>query len=175
MDSALTTGFRRKVLIVGSTGTGKSSLVARSVGLPFPATHVATLGWDIFPKSVSVSGEKFELALRCTGGRERLRPLIAREYEGVSCVIMVYSCTDESTLRDLRYWHNEVLRGVSGASAVLVANKSDLADDIKVTEAEGQKQAARWGVPFFYISARKSTDAEIEKLFEAAVLDSKDL
>eukprot|EP00162_Nutomonas_longa_P018662 comp26974_c0_seq1/m.62495 comp26974_c0_seq1/g.62495 ORF comp26974_c0_seq1/g.62495 comp26974_c0_seq1/m.62495 type:complete len:167 (-) comp26974_c0_seq1:53-553(-) len=162
-----------KVLVVGATGVGKSALVSRALGGGFPANHIATMGWDIYTKHITVNNEKHELQLWDTGGRERLRVLIAQEYTSdVTGMVLVYSCVDENSMRELRFWNNEIVRAMPTISTVLVSNKSDLADEIKITELDGKNQADRWGMAFFHVSAARDNDRVIEEIFEKLVANA---
>ena len=160
--SAQTSSF--KVAVVGAPRVGKTTLARRAVGDSSTLSggggggggeYVATGTWELFHKQVQLqeTQERAELQLFAFGGRERMRPLIIQEYCDADAFLLVYDVTDESSFRELRYWHNEVRRLAPDVLAILVGNKVDLADQQKIAEEDGQKQATRWAMQHVSTSA----------------------
>ncbi|KAF8789284.1 Ras-related protein Rab-18 like protein [Argiope bruennichi] len=94
-DSVLTT---LKILIIGESDVGKSSLLLRFTDDVFDPGLAATIGVDFKVKTVSVDGNKAKLAIWDTAGSERFRTLTPSYYRGAQGAILVISRSRTSHL-----------------------------------------------------------------------------
>ncbi|XP_055400010.1 ras-related protein Rab-18 isoform X1 [Bubalus kerabau] len=78
-----------KILIIGESGVGKSSLLLRFTDDTFDPELAATIGVDFKVKTISVDGNKAKLAIWDTAGQERFRTLTPSYYRGAQGVILV--------------------------------------------------------------------------------------
>lgn len=84
-DDILTT---LKILIIGESGVGKSSLLLRFTDDTFDAEIGATIGVDFKVKTLAVDGNRAKLAIWDTAGQERFRTLTPSYYRGAQGVIL---------------------------------------------------------------------------------------
>jgi len=80
-----------KVILLGDSGVGKSSLINRYVNEKFSENNMQTIGVDLFTKIADVEGSKVTLQIWDTGGQERFRALRTPFYRGADCAVLVYS------------------------------------------------------------------------------------
>ncbi|CAE6495032.1 unnamed protein product [Rhizoctonia solani] len=92
-----------KVVIMGSAGVGKTSLVTRYVEGRFGQTTTTT-GAFFYSKKVIVDGTKVRLQIWDTAGQERFRSMAPMYYRGASAAILVYDITSPSSFEDVRLW-----------------------------------------------------------------------
>eukprot|EP01105_Mastigella_eilhardi_P021887 TRINITY_DN5338_c0_g1_i1.p2 TRINITY_DN5338_c0_g1~~TRINITY_DN5338_c0_g1_i1.p2 ORF type:complete len:194 (-),score=71.16 TRINITY_DN5338_c0_g1_i1:39-620(-) len=160
-----------KLVMLGSGGGGKSSLTMQFVQNIFLTKYDPTIE-DCYRKQVEVEGAQHVLEIMDTAGQESftaMRDLYIRNGHGFA---LVYSIISRGTFNDLAETHEQVLRvkeswcGLTDVPIVLLANKSDLADQRVVTTAEGQELAAQWGATFLETSAkqRHNVDAAFDAL-----------
>ncbi|XP_016300785.1 ras-related protein Rab-18-B-like [Sinocyclocheilus anshuiensis] len=71
-----------KILIIGESGVGKSSLLLRFTDDTFDPEIGATIGVDFKVKTLAVDGNKAKLAIWDTAGQERFRTLTPSYYRG---------------------------------------------------------------------------------------------
>ncbi|XP_069007422.1 ras-related protein Rab-18a isoform X1 [Embiotoca jacksoni] len=123
-DDVLTT---LKLLIIGESGVGKSSLLLRFTDDTFDPEQSATIGVDFKVKTISVDGNKAKLAIWDTAGQERFRTLTPSYYRGAQGVILVYDVTRRETFTKLDNWLNELETYCTRNDLVkmLVGNKID--------------------------------------------------
>uniref|UniRef100_A0A8D2ZN25 RAB18A, member RAS oncogene family n=1 Tax=Scophthalmus maximus TaxID=52904 RepID=A0A8D2ZN25_SCOMX len=123
-DDTLTT---LKILIIGESGVGKSSLLLRFTDDTFDPEQAATIGVDFKVKTISVDGNKAKLAIWDTAGQERFRTLTPSYYRGAQGVILVYDVTRRETFAKLDNWLNELETYCTRNDLVkmLVGNKID--------------------------------------------------
>ncbi|CAL1268342.1 unnamed protein product [Larinioides sclopetarius] len=104
-DAAPTRVF--KVVFVGDSGTGKTSILQRFCTDSFKATFSATIGVDFQVKTIEVDGERIALQLWDTAGQERFRSMTHQYFRKADGIIIVYDVTSETTFRNVRNWmHN---------------------------------------------------------------------
>jgi len=164
-DDVLTT---LKILIIGDSGVGKSSLLLRFTDDKFDPEQSATIGVDFKVKSLTVEGNTVKLAIWDTAGQERFRTLTPSYYRGAQGVIFVYDCTRRDSFTHLSNWLNEVdtYSTKSGIIKMLVGNKIDK-EDRAVTRDEGLKFARKQSMLFIEASAK--TKDGVEYAFEELV------
>ncbi|XP_017360444.1 ras-related protein Rab-18-like isoform X2 [Cebus imitator] len=97
-----------KILIIGESGVGKSSLLSRFTDDTFDPELAATIGVDFRVKTISEDGNKAKLAIWDTAGQERFRALTPSYYRGAQGVILVYDVTRRDTFVKLDNWLNEL-------------------------------------------------------------------
>uniref|UniRef100_A0A8C1EK25 RAB18B, member RAS oncogene family n=1 Tax=Cyprinus carpio carpio TaxID=630221 RepID=A0A8C1EK25_CYPCA len=123
-DDVLTT---LKILIIGESGVGKSSLLLRFTDDTFDPELAATIGVDFKVKTVAIDGNRAKLAIWDTAGQERFRTLTPSYYRGAQGVILVYDVTKRDTFTKLENWLNELETYCTRNDLVkmLVGNKID--------------------------------------------------
>uniref|UniRef100_A0A3B1K4H6 small monomeric GTPase n=1 Tax=Astyanax mexicanus TaxID=7994 RepID=A0A3B1K4H6_ASTMX len=123
-DDVLTT---LKILIIGESGVGKSSLLLRFTDDTFDPELAATIGVDFKVKTIAIDGNRAKLAIWDTAGQERFRTLTPSYYRGAQGVILVYDVTKRDTFTKLENWLNELETYCTRNDLVkmLVGNKID--------------------------------------------------
>ncbi|XP_040026672.1 ras-related protein Rab-18-B [Gasterosteus aculeatus] len=164
-DDVLTT---LKLLIIGESGVGKSSLLLRFTEDTFDPEQPATIGVDFKVKTLSIDGNKAKLAIWDTAGQERFRTLTPSYYRGAQGVILVYDVTKRETFTKLENWLNELETYTTRNDLVkmLVGNKIDR-DDHEVDRNEGLKFARKHSMLFIEASAK--TKDGVQCAFEELV------
>lgn len=117
---------RRKLVIVGSGGTGKTSLLMVYARGAFPSEYVPTV-FENYVTEVAVDKRIVDLALWDTAGQEdydRLRPL---SYPESDVIVLCYAVNDRASLEQIgSKWAPEVDHFCRGVPKILVALKTDL-------------------------------------------------
>jgi Ras-related protein Rab-18 len=99
-----------KLLLIGDSGTGKSSLLLRFTDDTWiaPEEVSATIGVDFKVKVVDVDGKRFKLTIWDTAGQERFRTLTSSYYRGAQGVILVYDVSNRASFEHLQLWFTEL-------------------------------------------------------------------
>ena len=156
---------RVKVLTLGSCQTGKSCLVKRYCERRFVPKYLPTIGIDYGVTRLSVDGVDARVHIFDTSGRRLFAEVRAEFYAGMTAVLLVYAVTDRASFEALDDWVRE-LSADGGAPLpllVVAANKTDLAPR-DVSQEEGERWAARLGVPHCQVSA--CSGAGVQQLFD---------
>uniref|UniRef100_A0A1I7RIE2 Ras-related protein Rab-18 n=1 Tax=Bursaphelenchus xylophilus TaxID=6326 RepID=A0A1I7RIE2_BURXY len=138
MSSQTETLTTLKILIVGESGVGKSSLMLRFVDDTFDPELSATIGVDFRVTTMNIDGNNVKLAIWDTAGQERFRTLTPSYYRGGQGIICVYDVTNRTTFDRLENWVLEVdtYSTKSDAIKMLVGNKID-SQNREVSTEEG--------------------------------------
>lgn len=158
-----------KIVILGHSGVGKTSMVNRYVRGQFLTSTTATIGAAFMKKTLLVDDWRVVLQIWDTAGQERFRSMAPMYYRGAHAAILVFDATDRESFDKVGSWVDELQSHANTELVlVLVANKSDLVDssspsDSVVTFKEGSAFANSINAPFFQTSAK--TGKGIEDLF----------
>ena len=146
-----------KILLVGDTGVGKSSILLRFTDGTFDENQQSTIGVDFKTKHLHVGGKQVKLTIWDTAGQERFRTLTSAYYRGAQGIALVYDVARRDTFDALTQWLKEVEvytpGGGKGVVKLLVGNKIDKTDRA-VSFAEGDSWAREKGMLFIECSAR---------------------
>jgi Ras-related protein Rab-1A len=94
-----------KIIIAGSQGVGKSSLLLRYVDNTFSSNLLSTIGVDFKFKSITINGEKVKLQVWDTAGSEAFKSIVSAYYRGADAVVLVFDNSDKSSFEQLKsFW-----------------------------------------------------------------------
>jgi len=164
-DDILTT---LKLLIIGESGVGKSSLLLRFTEDNFDPEQTLTIGVDFKTKRLTIDGNTVKLAIWDTAGQERFRTLTPSYYRDAQGAILVYDVSNYSTFTKLETWLNELETYSTKSNIVkmVVGNKIDM-DNREVSREEGMHFARRHQTLFIEASAK--TKDGVQGAFEELV------
>merc|ERR1719316_2207476 len=161
--------FKFKMVTVGDSGVGKSCLLTRFVQDWYSDFHVSTIGVDFKTVITMVKGRLVKLQLWDTAGQERFSVVTGNYYRNSDGFIFVYDATNRASFDHVEQWLGQVQQHHECGSStikILVANKSDMAGEIVVSEAEGQAKATQIGA--FFVSTSAKTAANVDMAFLTA-------
>eukprot|EP01089_Gocevia_fonbrunei_P022140 TRINITY_DN882_c0_g1_i4.p1 TRINITY_DN882_c0_g1~~TRINITY_DN882_c0_g1_i4.p1 ORF type:complete len:208 (-),score=46.28 TRINITY_DN882_c0_g1_i4:122-745(-) len=147
-----------KILMVGDSGVGKSSLLLRFTDDTFSDNFISTIGVDFKIRTVNIDGKVVKMQIWDTAGQERFRTITSSYYRGAHGVILVYDVTDQVSFNNARQWLTEIERYACGQVVkLLVGNKSDLTTKRVVDQVTGKEFADQFNLPFLEASAKDGT------------------
>mmetsp|Transcript_12635 Transcript_12635/g.22932 ORF Transcript_12635/g.22932 Transcript_12635/m.22932 type:complete len:206 (+) Transcript_12635:83-700(+) len=158
-----------KVIILGDSGVGKTSLMNRYVHQKFSSQYKATIGADFLIKNVPVDTKMTTLQIWDTAGQERFQSLGVAFYRGSDCCVLVFDVTDSKSFANLDNWKKEFLNyaGDNQSAAdfpfVVLGNKCDM-NARQVTKTQAQEWCELNKIPYFETSAKENTN--VEQAFE---------
>jgi Ras-related protein Rab-18 len=152
--------YNVKLLLIGNSSVGKSSLLLRFADETWLTEDEAsaTIGVDFRVCKMEVKGKRVKLNIWDTAGQERFRTITSSYYRGAQGVILVYDVSSRETFEALPRWFSELETYVSSSVVkILVGNKIDKEFSRTVSEEEGKSFARRMSTLFVESSAKTNT------------------
>jgi small GTP-binding protein len=157
-----------KVVLLGDSGVGKSSISLRFCQGRFPSFHEVTIGAAFLQQTIRLrDGSQVKLSIWDTGGQERFRSMSSLYYRDAAGAILVYDCTDPSSFESVKYWVEELrAKGPPTVVVTVAGNKSDQPPEKKkVDPTVAREFCENNGMLFFETSALSGEN--VAQLFEA--------
>ncbi|KAG5481059.1 hypothetical protein LSCM1_06735 [Leishmania martiniquensis] len=132
-----------KIIILGDSGVGKTSLMHQYVNRVFDSRYKATIGADFLSKDVEVNGSVVTLQIWDTAGQERFQSLGSAFYRGADACILVFDVTQQESFAHVGSWLEEFSIQAGRRDSVLVGNKTDLEDRRQVATKTVQAWCAK--------------------------------
>nr|XP_027187429.1 ras-related protein Rab7 isoform X2 [Cicer arietinum] len=99
-----------KVIVLGDSGVGKTSLMNQYVHNKFSQQYKATIGADFVTKELQIDDRLVTLQIWDTAGQERFQSLGVAFYRGADCCVLVYDVNVMKSFDTLENWHEEFLK-----------------------------------------------------------------
>ena len=159
-----------KIIILGDSNVGKTSILLKYVDGYFPTIYVATIGVEYKVKKITINGVDINLHIWDTAGQERYRSITSAYYKGSKGCFIVYDITSQQSFDDVEKWYEEISKITEkNISIILVGNKCDLESERKVTIEMGEEKAKNLNCPFYETSALNNT--HIDTVFQTITED----
>ncbi len=155
-----------KVVLLGETGVGKSSLVSRFSEDTFRPFNAATVGASFVSKTVDVgNAAPIQFQIWDTAGQEKYHSLAPMYYRGAAAAIIVYDISNKKSFQTLKNWVEELNeKGPGDITVVVAGNKSDLEELREVNSEEASAYANTIKAMFMETSAKMSVN--VDELFK---------
>jgi len=153
-----------KILMLGDTGVGKTSLLSRYSDNQFTNSMMSTVGVDLKTKYVTLMEKVVKVQVWDTAGQEHFHRITFPYYRDANAIILTFDVGSQKTFDNVEYWIKNI-QEYAGDSIVmtLVGNKIDLRDEEGVDtidEEAGAKLAEAFGVPYLECSAKSGFGVE---------------
>lgn len=145
-----------KVVLLGGSGVGKSSIAMRYVRDVFFECNESTIGAAFLTMPVSHEGREISLDIWDTAGQERYSSLAPMYYRGSSAAVVVYDITSAESLNQAKRWVREVQGAVEDCAIVLVGNKLDLGSLREIPTQDAASYAEEHALEHIEVSAKSS-------------------
>lgn len=164
----------KKVVILGESGVGKTSILNLYVKGEFMEGYQVTLGGSFIQAKVPLNGSTVVLDVWDTAGQERFRSLVSMFYRHATAAVIVFDVTNKESFEMCEYWVKKLQDQEPECLLFLVANKIDKTDST-VSLAEAEEYAKANNMDFISVSAKTNTNIQLlfSKLAESIVLKSK--
>ena len=157
-----------KVVLIGESGTGKTSIIQRYTYKLFDPNCVSSITSQFISKTIELKDIKKNLKFDIwdTAGQERYRSMTKIFYKDANIILFVYDITNYESFNELKnFWISEVKQNCDKEALYgVVANKIDLYSFQQVPKEEGMELADEIGGIFQATSAQSGFG--IDSLFE---------
>jgi small GTP-binding protein len=148
--------YDAKLILVGETNVGKTSLLRQYVDHLFSEEKVTTIGYDTMHKELELPEGKISLQIWDTCGQEQFRTVNQLFVKNSKMALLVYDITNYKTFEELKnFWYSYVTSAVGKEIIFGIAgNKSDLYENEQVKVSDAQQFANEIGAVFKETTAK---------------------
>lgn len=163
-------GLFAKVVLLGESGVGKTSILNRYISNQFVENQPQTVGASFKKKVVNYNNQNIALSIWDTAGQEVYRTLTPMYFRDAQMALIVYSIDDPITFDAVKQWTDQVKSSSPDVLILICGNKNDI-QDRKVSFEDGLKMAEELGLPYVETSAQNGNgiDLAFETLIEKYV------
>ena len=161
--------FAFKVVILGDSGVGKTSLVKYEIQNSFIINNDSTIIFEHSFKNFSIMGKNVRLQIWDTCGKEMYRSSVQNFYRSALCIFVVFSLESLDSFNKVNQWIQEIKENNSEEYIlVLVGNKSDLTPPRKVEKDIIEEYCKNNGIEnYFEVSSKNGEN--VHELFKTVV------
>ena len=166
--------FIFKVLLLGNSYVGKTSLFLRFVDDIWNDTFVPTIGVDFKIKTFEIDSKKIKMQIWDTAGQRKSTNIIGSFYRGTHGILLLYDVTDIDSFKNLSNWLIEIEKRASkNVLKLLIGNKSDLEEKRVISFNQGKEFADSYGLKFIETSVKKNVNVhEAFEMFGRELMDA---
>jgi len=148
-----------KILLVGNSNVGKSSLFLRFVDEIWKENFVPTIGVDFKIKSIKINNKIIKLQIWDTAGQERFKSILSSYYKGANGILLLYDITNINSFKSLSNWLIDIEKNSSkNVKKILIGNKCDLNELRKIPINKGKEFADTYNMKFIETSAKNNVN-----------------
>ena len=155
-----------KIITLGDSTVGKSSLILKFIDNTFSYDYLATMGIDYKHKIIELkNGKQVNLRIFDTAGQERFKSISLNFIKNANGILLLYDITKKQTFNSINKWIQSIKEDANEkVSIVLVGNKCDLEEKREVETKQGEDKAKLYEIPFLETSCKDGTN--INEVFE---------
>ncbi|ELA42412.1 small GTP-binding protein domain protein [Vittaforma corneae ATCC 50505] len=154
-----------KIILIGDSGVGKTSLMTRFTDKSYKPSSSATIGVDFKIKTIDLNGTKVKLQIWDTAGQERFRAVVSNYYRGAHGIFVVFDMLNKTSFDHLSEWLAELEKknATNTAEIMVLGNKVDDQENVCINEEEITSFLDKNNIPkshFVQVSARENIRVE---------------
>lgn len=123
-----------KIIIIGQSSVGKTSIIRRYVDEQYSENYQVTIGVDHKVKTLEVGDKIVKLQIWDTAGQERFRSLVPNYFNGAHAILLVFDVSSMQSFIGLKYWA-DVAESHGIALRLLIGNKCDQPHEVPESTA----------------------------------------
>ena len=145
-----------KILLIGDSQVGKTSLLLKYTEHVFPEEHIATIGVEYKDKFILKDNYNIRLQIWDTAGQERFHSITKNIYRNANGVLFVYDITNQESFSNIKNWIKDLQNVGNDIKGVIIGNKIDLEQKRDVTKQDLEEIGKKYNMPFLETSAKQS-------------------
>ena len=156
-----------KILLIGDSEVGKTSILLKYTEHIFPEDHISTIGVEYKDKNIKKDNYNIRLQIWDTAGQERFRSITKSIYRNANGVLFIYDVTKKDTFNNIKNWIKDLENFENDIKSIIIGNKIDLDDKREVNKNDLEELAKKYNMPFIETSAKNNIN--IEECFDLMV------
>ena len=156
-----------KILLLGDTAVGKTSILLKYTDGYFPEMYVSTIGVEYKSKKININGNEINLQIWDTAGQERYKSITTSFLKGADGVLFVYDITQKASFDGLKSWIRDSQEVTQDFQKIIIGNKKDKEKERKVSKEYFKKFCKDKKLKGFETSAKSGEN--INESFEELI------
>ena len=156
-----------KLLLLGDSSVGKTSILLKYISNKFDESSISTVGVDYMDKIIDYNKFKIKLQIWDTSGEEKFRTITKNFYRNADGLLVVFDLTKKESYDHIRSWINEAKENNDKLKTLLIGNKLDLKDERIVAIDVAKQFAEKNNLKYIETSAKDGTN--INESFQAII------
>ena len=145
-----------KILLIGDSQVGKTSLLLKYTEHVFPEEHIATIGVEYKDKFILKDNYNIRLQIWDTAGQERFHSITKNIYRNANGVLFVYDITNQESFSNIKNWIKDLQNVGNDIKGVIIGNKLDLEQKRDVSKQDLEEIGKKYNMPILETSAKQS-------------------
>ena len=170
-----------KIIIIGDSGVGKTSLLSKYIKGVFPSSPLPTIAIEFATKIIQIKeGGFIKAQIWDTAGQEKYKSITSHHYRKAVGGLIVYDITKRTSFDNVLQWLSDLKNNADkGCICALVGNKIDLVEKNnrirEVSEDEGKLLAKKYEMLFYETSAlsNQSVNDAFEDLLQKIYIERR--
>ncbi len=160
--------YHLKIIVCGAGAVGKTSIVRRYIEDRFEHNYLLTIGLDPSNRHIEVNGNLVNLIIYDVAGQKRFQALREIFFRKANGALLVFDLTRPETLDELYEWQEQIEKnlGKDQVPSILIGNKSDLEDQIRIAYDDLEDEIIPEFKPIKYLETSALADINIREAFE---------
>lgn len=159
-----------KVIVLGDSGVGKTSLVIKQCQETFSFQRAPTIGTNHIKTVIEIDDYDVELKIWDTAGQEQFAALVPMYARGAQVCIFVASLIDPASIKHIENWHERLNTAGENPPFIVAINKTDMASDATVSIDQVREEYSEKYPNMYFVSAR--TGDCVHELFAGAAQEA---
>ena len=156
-----------KLLLLGDSSVGKTSILNKYISNKFDESSISTVGVDYMDKIIDYNKFKIKLQIWDTSGEEKFRTITKNFYRNADGLLVVFDLTKKESYDHIKSWINEAKENNDKLKTILIGNKLDLKDERIVAIDVAKQFAEKNNLKYIETSAKDGTN--INESFQAII------
>ena len=157
-----------KLIVLGEQGVGKTSMINQFVINKFYSDYRPTLGLSITQQTYAIQGfeeqgSHINFMIWDLAGQRFFKRVRKHYYQNANAAFIIFDVTKPDTFKAIKKWFDDLRSVMPTIPIIIIGNKTDLKDQIQVTDEEGKKLAKE--LKASYISTSAKTGENVKDTF----------
>ena len=147
-----------KLLLLGDSSVGKTSILLKYISNKFDESSISTVGVDYMDKIIDYNKFKIKLQIWDTSGEEKFRTITKNFYRNADGLLVVFDLTKKESYDHIKSWLDEAKENNDKLKTILIGNKLDLKDERIVAIDVAKQFAEKNNLKYIETSAKDGTN-----------------
>ena len=157
-----------KIIVVGDTNVGKTSILNRKNNNIFNPTFTTTLGVDFYYISVRKNNTDIKIYVWDTAGQEKFANLINVYFRDLDGAMVIYDITNRNSFDNIEKWIEKInMFNKTSVPIIIVGTKTDIEKHRRCHTSEAEDIANKYG--YVTIECSSKDNYNIDETFDLII------